>query len=60
FEHSILVSRMTTGFVDEILASGRCARPTLEEWGVAHRFVLSELQPHFNKQLGTGDRCPVT
>ncbi len=61
FEANLMVSNMTKAFAADILGSGRCELPTLEECFPAHRFILSELQPHFNKLLGTeGDRCPVT
>lgn len=61
FEANLLVSNMTRIFAADILGSGRCELPTLEECYPAHRFVLSELLPHFNKLSGTrGDRCPVT
>ncbi len=61
FDGPILVSEMTTVFAADILASGSCALPTFQESLVAHRFVLNELQPHFNRLM---DRdlglCPVT
>lgn len=61
FEADLLVSTMTRAFATDILASGRCELPTLEECFPAHRFILDELRPHFNRLLGTaGDRCPVT
>lgn len=60
-ECNILVSQMTTVFAAEILAAGRCDLPTLAESLVAHRFILGELQPHFNRLLEQAtDLCPVT
>ena len=56
-----LVSQITREFATDILTSGRCALPTLEESLVAHRFILGELQPHFSRLLGREiDLCPVT
>ena len=61
FEGNIQVSHMTKAFASDILASGWCELPTLEEAMPAHRFVLTELQPHFSRLLGRDfDRCPVT
>jgi len=61
FDANLLVSNMTRYFAADILRSGRCELPTLEECYPAHRFILSELLPHFNKLSGSnGDRCPVT
>jgi hypothetical protein len=61
FEANLLVSNMTRAFVADILRSGRCELPTLEGCYPAHRFILTELLPHFNKLSGgNGDRCPVT
>lgn len=61
FEGNPLVSHMTKQFIADILATGRCALPTLEESLVAHRFILSELQPHFNRLLEREvPLCPVT
>lgn len=61
FEEDLLVSHMTKGFASDILRFGRCDLPTLEECFVAHRFILSELLPHFNNLMGLdGVRCPVT
>ncbi len=61
FEGDLRVSAMTGAFVEDILRTGRCALPTLEESYPAHRFVLDELRPHFNRLLGReAERCPVT
>jgi hypothetical protein len=61
FDGPILVSEMTRDFAADILDSGTCKLPTLAESLVAHRFILSELQPHFSRLLGcTVDQCPVT
>lgn len=60
FTEDLAVSHMTTAFAADIMASGRCALPTLAEAYPAHRFILEELRPHFARLLG-GDvvRCPV-
>ena len=61
FEANLMVSNMTRTFAADILKSGRCELPTLDECFPAHHFILTELQPHFNKLLGTEvDRCPAT
>ena len=61
FDGPILVSEMTTVFAADILASGGCDLPTLPEALVAHRYVLNELQPHFNRLMDRDlDSCPVT
>jgi predicted dehydrogenase len=61
FDDNLLISQMTKAFATDILTMGRCELPTLEECFPAHKFILSELLPHFNKLLDVkGDRCPVT
>jgi predicted dehydrogenase len=61
FNDRIFVSEMTTGFAADILATGRCALPTLEESLVSHRFILNDLQPHFSRLIGKElVSCPVT
>jgi predicted dehydrogenase len=61
FDGPILISEMTRDFARDILESGTCKLPTLEESMVSHRFIFGELQPHFSKLLGREiDRCPVT
>jgi predicted dehydrogenase len=61
FEANLMISHMTRHFAADILRSGQCELPTLQECFPAHRFILSELQPHFNKLLNhQSDRCPVT
>jgi hypothetical protein len=60
FEANLMISNMTRAFAADILASGRCELPTLEDCFPAHRFILEELLPHFNRLLGVdSDRCPV-
>jgi predicted dehydrogenase len=60
FAENLAVSHMTTAFVVDILATGRCALPTLAEAYPAHRFILDELRPHFARLLGRDVvRCPV-
>ena len=61
YEANLAVSNMTRAFATDILQLGRCELPTLEECFPAHRFILTELNPHFNRLLGVeSDRCPVT
>lgn len=61
YEANLLVSHMTKAFASDILRTGRCELPTLEECFPAHQFILSELQPHFQKLLKKEiDYCPVT
>lgn len=61
FPDEILVSQMTNLFASDILLSGRCDLPTLEESLVSHRFILNGLQPTFSKLLGRdSESCPVT
>jgi hypothetical protein len=61
FEGELKVSRSTAVFAGDILAGSRCDLPMLEECLPAHRFVLSEMLPHFNRLLKkSDDLCPVT
>lgn len=61
FEANLMISHMTRHFAVDILRSGQCELPTLEECFPAHRFILTELQPHFNGLLNQqSDRCPAT
>jgi len=61
FEGELLVSQMTTAFAREILAEERCGLPSLEQSLVAHRFILSALQPFFSQLMERRiDACPVT
>lgn len=61
FEANLMVSNMTKCFAADILNGGTCELPTLQECFPAHRYILTELLPHFNKLSGVeGDRCPVT
>lgn len=60
-ENNLMVSNMAKAFAADILSKGNCELPTLQECFPAHDFILSALQPHFNKLLGKElDRCPVT
>lgn len=61
FEGELRVSYTTRQFASDILTHRKCSLPTLAEAFTAHRFILNELQPHFNHLLGTELRyCPVT
>lgn len=61
FDGDIFVSKMTRKFALDILSTGRCELPSLEESLTAHRFILNELQPHFSQLLNREIQlCPVT
>jgi predicted dehydrogenase len=61
FEGNLLVSAMTREFARDILTAGRCELPTVQESLVAHRFILTALQPVFAKLLSRDlALCPVT
>lgn len=61
FEGELRVSYTTRQFATEILTKHKCSLPTLAEAFTAHRFILDELLPHFNRLLGRqADYCPVT
>ncbi|MFH1428303.1 MAG: Gfo/Idh/MocA family oxidoreductase [Candidatus Margulisiibacteriota bacterium] len=55
------VSFMSKAFIQDILNNNTCELPTLLDCYPAHKFILSELQPHFNMLTGEqNDYCPVT
>ncbi len=61
FDDEVLVSQMTRRFVGEILKTGRCELPTLAEALPAHRYLLSELTPHFSRLMERPvELCPIT
>lgn len=61
FEGDLAVSVMSRAFVRDILETGACELPTLADCYPAHRFVLTELLPHFQRLLGRASEvCPVT
>ena len=61
FEESILVSDLTKRFVTDILSSGSCDLPTLEESLISHKYILEELRPTFRALLDENlNLCPVT
>ena len=61
FKEDWRVSAMTRNFVRQLLAGEACVLPTLAEAAIAHRFILSSLQPYFNRLLKTElNCCPVT
>ena len=61
FEGDLRVSQMTKAFAAQILTTGRCELPMLTESAVAHRFILSVLQPHFRRLMEREvECCPVT
>ncbi len=61
FEADLTISNMSRGFVTDILAHGCCQLPSLKQCFAAHDFILTELQPHFERLLGTPvSHSPVT
>jgi len=61
FQGDTMVSRMTKKLASDIMESGRCDLPTLDQCFAAHSFILSELLPVFKKLTKVkDDRCPVT
>ncbi len=60
-DESWAVSFMTKQFAGDILKTGACELPTLQECYPAHKFLLNALLPHFNQLLKEDlDYCPVT
>lgn len=60
-EANLMVSYMTKAFVTDILKTGRCELPTLEDCYPAHEFILGSLKPHFSQLLKKELKyCPVT
>lgn len=58
---NINVSHTTKIFSADIFAHNSCALPTLQECWPAHRFILTETLPHFNRLLKTQNQfCPAT
>jgi predicted dehydrogenase len=61
FDGSMLVSETTKSIAQDILESGVCGLPTLEESLVSHRFILNGLLPHFSALMGRPlESCPVS
>lgn len=61
YNPDLKVSTMTRSFARDILGTGECELPTLEECRPAHDFILTVLQPHFSRLIGRAlDRSPVT
>lgn len=55
------VSHMTKEFASRILEEDNCELPTLRDCYPAHKFILRELLPHFNRLLNRQDNyCPIT
>ncbi|MFA7677419.1 MAG: Gfo/Idh/MocA family oxidoreductase [Candidatus Omnitrophota bacterium] len=55
------VSHMSKKFVSDILTTGNCQLPTLEDCYLSHEFILNNLLPHFNRLLKRDSKyCPVT
>jgi len=60
-EENIFVSHLSKRFVSDILLRGKCELPTLQEAFSAHKFILDQLLPHFNRLLGLKAKsCPIT
>lgn len=60
-ENKINVSDTTQIFCGDIFLHNSCALPTLQECWPAHRFILTETLPHFNRLLKTQNQfCPAT
>lgn len=61
FEGDLTVSNMSRAFIADILETGACELPTLADCAAAHRFILGELQPHFQRLMSPSLKaCPVT
>jgi hypothetical protein len=61
FDGNLLVSQMTKTFAADVLTTGTCELPTLKDCWPAHRFILNQLLPHFNRLFKKeSDHCPVT
>lgn len=61
FNENWNVSCMSKAFVSDILTKDRSDLPTIEECFPAHKFILGELQPYFDRLLERKvDFCPVT
>ncbi len=55
------VSYTTQTFCADIFSQSSCALPTLQECWPAHRYILTETLPHFNRLLKTKNQfCPTT
>lgn len=60
-KESFLVSQTSKLIVHDILFKSKCGLPTLEECLPSHEFILTQLQPHFNRLLKRDlDYCPMT
>ncbi len=60
-EENWMVSHMSKQFAADILDSGQCRLPTLNDCWPAHEFISNALTPHFNRLLNKNlDYCPIT
>ena len=60
-EENWMISNMSKAFVSDILDKGSCELPTLWQCFPSHKYILTELLPHFNCLLNVhNDYCPVT
>jgi predicted dehydrogenase len=61
FNADLNVSTMTQEFAGDILSTGTCRLPTLEQCYPGHKLILGTLLPVFNRLTGVvRDYCPVT
>lgn len=60
-EEKYMLSLTSRNMVLDIFRSGTCELPTLTDCFPAHKYILGELLPHFNRLLGkSAEHCPVT
>ena len=58
---NVNVSHMSKRFITDIVTGSQSDLPSLEECFLPHKFILSELLPHFNRLCRTNHQCcPVT
>ena len=61
FEGDLSVSNMSKAFINDILVTGSCELPTLEQTFAAHEYLFKVTLPVFNTLLGKQDEiCPCT
>lgn len=59
-EENWMISHMSKAFISDILNKRTCELPTLVECFPSHKYILTELLPHFNHLLKVqNDYCPV-
>ena len=61
YNQDLKVSTMTRSFAHDIVLTGGCQLPTLQECRAAHEFILTAVRPHFSRLVGRElERSPVT